>query len=200
MLKRMMLMALSVGMLIAFAAPAAQGNVFLAKGGDKLSPGDLVTATSTNLLVKQTDGASLICTKYTLHFEVVSNGGLEHVELEQTQTATTSHCTANGVLPATVQNGGVTQNITFDTWGTANVASTAVYSTWLNAAHTMLAATPCDYAGTLHIEGLASGNDSIRVNKSALTAAGCKEAHVEGTFTLETSTGGSVSLAYVETP
>lgn len=199
MLKKMMLLALSVGALVAFAAPAAaQANVRLTENGTALANGAEITATSTNLVTETVGGGTLICEKVTLHLEVVENG-LTHVELKQLGAATTTNCTASGVLPATIFNGGVTENITINTWGTSNTNATFLSKVYFDAEHTQLA-QECDYAGTFHIVPVGpSDTDTIKVTESPLTAPGCENAHIEGTFTLETSGGAEVTLDYTET-
>lgn len=206
MLKKMMLLAISVGVLVAFAAPAvAQANVYLYEIIEEeevaLANNAGVTATSTNLVTTLEGGGQLQCELVTLHLEVQTNG-LNHVVLKQLGVATTTNCNLNtGTLfAATITDGtlgagiGQEHKITINTWGTGTTGAHF-------KADVPALGLECNLDGPVHVQGT-NGTDILHVGPSALMgtpAPPCHNGTIEGTFTMETSDGTPVYLHSVTT-
>ena len=199
MLKKMMLLALSVGALVAFMAPAAQANVQLTDEGEPLASGADVTATSSNLITTLAGGGQLECEKVTLHLTVGTNG-LNHVTLNQDGFATTTNCNINvGIKFKAVITGGELGHaegteVTFDTWGTAT--TTAHFGADIAAL-----GLACTDTGLVDVLAT-NGTDIIDVKPSVLTGSGsegCGNGTIHGEFTLETEDGTPVFVDAVNT-
>jgi len=201
MLKKMMLLAMAVVAVVAFAAPAmAQAEVVLTEENQPLEEGAEITATSTNLVTTFT-GGSLQCSKVTFHFEVKTNGP-EHVVLTTLNhtEGTTEGCNATatgvGTVPATITDPTLAHEVTINTWGTATAAAS------FKSDAPLLGLSECSLAGTVHFQ--ASGGSNIGVGPSGLTggggSAGCPTSGtIEGTLALETADGTPIVLDYVAT-
>jgi hypothetical protein len=190
-MRKLMLMALSIGALVAFMAPAAAQAVELTENGTALTPGAEVTATSSNL-VTTTQGGVFECGSVVLHLTVGTNGP-EHVTLTQDGVATAANCELNqtgigkGHLPATITDGTIGE-MTINEAGEGEASATFIDDVYANAAHTILALS-CHAEGQVSVQGVA-GTDELIVNPSPLTITnpGCPPSGtIEGTFTLETS-------------
>lgn len=202
MLKKMMLLALSVGALLAFAAPAAQANVALLENGAALEEGEGVTLTSENLVTTVGAGRTLQCKKVTFHFEVVTNGP-EHVVLGKVgggtgnNEGTTEGCTATiaglGTFPAVITDPTVPNEVTINTTGTGTF--TAQFTSDVAA----LGLNNCTLEGNVHVQGT-DNTDILHVGPSKLTrTAGSPEncspeGSIAGSFTAETSNGTPVVI------
>ena len=187
---------------IAFAAPAAaQAEVVLTEneGEVVLEEGDHLTATSTNLVTRTTQG-NFTCEKVTLHLEVEENGP-EHITATQLGEATTEGCkldTPIGNFTAEITDGtlGVEEEhtITFNEAGTAETNATFI-------GHVPALGVSCHFVGSLHIQARESGSDILDVGPSALVATeeeSCPVAGgtMEGSFTLETEDGTPVQADF----
>jgi hypothetical protein len=191
MIKKMMLLAMAVGALVALAAPAAQA-IELKEGGKALKTGVEVTATSTNLVTTTASG-TLSCELVTIHGTLAKNGPA--VEIKPT-TTTTKNCSINagekGVHSATITSPAV---------GTISVVNQGVGSA---SAVTFLADIP-DFALECHFSGTAgftyvSGSSTLTVAaaSSVLTGSGTNcptSGTLEGSFSLETSNGTAVTIS-----
>jgi len=188
MFKKIMLLALAVGALVAFAAPAAaQANVQLTDELGALEENDEVEATSTNLVTTLSSGR-LECAHVVLHLTVVTNG-LEEVVLEQVGEATTAECFINvGIkFPAKITDGtlGVGEGhlITIDTWGEGT--TTAHFG-----ADVAALGLACSDDGSVDV--LATNETStLDVLPSVLvgSGSGCGNGTIEGTFELSSANG-----------
>lgn len=206
MFKKMTLLAMAVGALVAFAAPAvAQANVYLyeinaAEEEVVLGNNAGVTATSTDLVTTLEGGGQLECELVTLHLQVQTNGQ-NHVVLKQLGEATTTNCKLNvgTLLSATITDGtlgtgiGQEHKITINTWGTGTTGGHF-------KADIPAAGLECELDGSVHVLGT-NGTDILHVGPSALTATGtgCHNGTIEGSFTTETSNGTPVYLHSVTT-
>jgi hypothetical protein len=188
MLKKMMLLAMSVGALVAFAAPAvAQANVQLTdNNGQRLASnqGVGITATSTNLVTTLEGGGQLECEHVTLHLELLTNG-LNHVTLKQLGEATTTNCNLNvgALFTAEITDGtlgfGEGNEITIDTWGEGTTNA-------LFGADVPELGINCTQEGSVDVLAT-DGTDVLDVEPSLLTGTGCGNGTIHGEFTLETS-------------
>jgi len=215
MFKKLTLLAMALGALVALAAPAfASANVQLTDvNGNRIPNGSEITVTSGNL-VTTTESGFLECAeaeagKVTIHFEVVTNG-LEHVVLKQLGAATTVNCVLNigtAKIPTTITDGTVgveeneeeeiTHEVTINTWGTGVTNSTFVSDIPVGGG----AEISCHLEGAVHLQG-SNGSDVLNAGPSLLAGAGagCPNAGViEGSFTIENA-AGSVTLDSVNTP
>jgi hypothetical protein len=185
MLKKMMLLAISVGALVAFAAPAvAQAQELYELEGKVHKPlavGVEVTATSTNLIT-HTPLGTLECTKVTIHGIVAKN---------ETNTA---HISNNSI---TVE--GCNTTITDPTVGTITIlanktglAHSATFEADLSPTLT------CHYAGNIPFT-YAHDTDVLTVDSTTEQFTGspanpCGNGRMTGSFTLETSNGVAVFM------
>lgn len=192
MFKKITVLAISVGALVAFAVPAAaQANIQLTEGGTALSTGAKITATSTNLKT-QTANGTLECAKVTLHFEVDANGP-NQVVLDPEGQAGTEGCVLNvGIakLPTTITDGTVLQNLTLNTTGAGTTSATFV-------SDVPAAELTCHFEGGVSAQAGASGTSILNVGPSILTGEGegCpEEGTISGTFNAETANGTAVTI------
>lgn len=193
--KKIMLLAGMALALVAFAAPAvAQAKVTLTENGNALKPGDLVTATSTNLQTTTALGLTLTCQKVTLHYEVEVNG-LDHVVLQPTTahnaTAETCHViTPGGITDEVHISNAGTEELTINTWGTGEAAST--FTSLITGVAT------CTFSGAVHVQ--ATGGGGLNVGPSALTGP-CGGGTIHGDFTMETPDANKtpITLDFVNT-
>lgn len=172
MLKKMMLLALSVAALVAFAAPAMAQADELVDSEGPLPIGAEVTATSTNLVTKSALG-ELKCTFVTIHAEVAENGPSIHLNDLATTTA------------------GCNVAITNPTAGTITLEG----GTGLATGATFVAAGACDFAGNIPFS-YATGTSSLTVTGTNQLSAPspCGTATMSGSFNLETSGGEAVTI------
>jgi hypothetical protein len=190
MLKKMMLLAVAAGALVAFAAPTVAQATELKEGKTKLAVGAKVTATSTNL-VTTTAAGKLACALVTIHGNVTENGPSAVIEPTSTTTSECHLITAsNGVTHAVT--------ITDPTVGTIKLTGGGASS----ATATFIADIPtlgveCHFAGTVAFTYV-SKSDTFSIPGSILTGSGAtcpvSEGTIEGSFTLETSTGTPVEI------
>jgi hypothetical protein len=198
MLKKMMLLAMAVGALIAFAASAvAQADVELTNNKEEtLGVGTTVMATSTDL--QTTIGVNTVsCALVQLNFEVTANG-LQHVVLTPVGEAVAVGCNLNGVSAMAVTDWTVLEDLTVNTWGTAEVTAKFIFSL-------QGFGLGCTLEGVLHIEGIGPGTSGIDVGPAWMSNPGGSESgcisgmEMHGSFTLEDDEGEPVTLDYVET-
>lgn len=184
-IKKMMLLALSVGALVAFAVPAVAQAAELKENGVKLGLHSLVTATSTNLETT-TAGGALFCAKTTIHGEITNAGG-PGKEVRITPSSTTvESCEITGVGPVAVTNPSV--GVIGFAGGTGSAASA-----------TFIADIPqeCHFAGAVGFTYV-NGSSTFSVPGSVLagTGSGCPpEGTIAGSFSLETSNGTPVTVS-----
>jgi hypothetical protein len=187
MLKKTILLALSVAALSALAAPAVGQAAELKENGVKLAKGALVTATSTNLETTVSGGAKLFCQKVTIHGEVTNVGGPgKKVEISNNST-TTEKCEITGFGAVLITKPTVGA-ITF-TGGTGSATAT------------FIADIPqeCHLSGTVGFTYV-NGSSTFSLPGSVLKGPvplpeGCpKEGTIAGSFTLETSNGTAVVI------
>jgi hypothetical protein len=194
--RKTVLLALVTGALAAFAAPAvAQANVALTDGeGNVIEPGTGITATSSNLVTTTASG-TIACASVVLHFELEVNGP-EHVVLGQIGAATTSNCvvkTPIGNFSINVTDWTV-GSVTINTWGTGEASASF-------GADIPAFGLSCVFAGSVHPQ--ATHPDILDVGPSTLAGSGTNcspTTTIEGQFTIETSTGGEVTIDYEATP
>jgi hypothetical protein len=185
MLKKMMLLAISVFALVAFAAPAvAQAQKLYETGAGgahvDLAVGAKVTATSTNLKTQITTPGvpPLECALVTIHGEVTENKATK--SRIENNTVTTEACNT----PIT---GAAAGRITFQGTGEGTVANTA------------FTAIGCTFAGNLRVSYV-TNSDTVTVTPTPVTidqlfSAGCNDhAFMTGSFTLETEDGTPIDI------
>ncbi len=182
MLKKMTLLAMSVGALIAFAAPAAQGQQLYELEGATHVPlkvGAGVTATSTNLKTATKFG-NLECKKVIIHGVVAENNATKSRITVAKEQVTVEECNspivAPGLTEITIEAGGV------------GLGTGAVFTS---------SATGCTFEGNIPF--------SYTTNTDVLTITGteqftgtpdpaCGKGTMTGSFTLETSNGTAVLI------
>ncbi len=177
MLKKMTPLAISVGALIAFAAPVAQGQELYELSGTTHVPlkvGVEVTATSVNMEA-HTPLGTIKCAKVTIHGKVTKN------------EATTAHFGTNSV---TVEGGNTA--ITSQAVGTITILA--------NTTGQMDTATfkafGCHYTGNVPFS-YAHDTSVLTVTGNALGGTPnppCGDAKMTGNFTLETSNGVTILM------
>jgi hypothetical protein len=182
MLKKMMLLALSVGALLAFAAPVAQGQELYELDGEEhvsLGVGAKVTATSTNLVTTLTaTGSEVQCAHVTIHGEVTENGATG----SKIGNNTISHKECNTAV-SNPSVGGIT--ISPNTTGVAH--------SWTRLSG------PCDFTGNIPFI-YATNSDTLTVTTDPVTndqlfSPICGHAKTTGSFTLETNDGTPVFIS-----
>lgn len=115
MLKKMMLLAMAVGALVALAAPAMASAVTLTdEHGNAVPVGTIVTATSANS--ETTAGGNVIaCEEVDITGEVTENNG-PHVTIEEMTVSTSDPCFFNG-FPIVHIRAAITGKITLEPGG-----------------------------------------------------------------------------------
>jgi hypothetical protein len=174
MIKKMMLLALAVGALVAFAAPAAQADELYEEESGALEVGAEVTATSTNLTQTWTGvGKTLTCQEVILHLGVDENGP-ESIHLS-TLAATSIGCSApfSKVTSGTITLGG----------------GTGLATGW-----TFLASGVCDFAGNIPLS-YATNSDVLNITGTSQLNGNCGPSDMTGSFTLTTGTGTPVYIS-----
>ena len=175
----MMLLAISVGVLAAFAAPAAQGQLLYETPTGPLGEhnalpvGAEVTATSKNLVTTVTaTGGKLECSLVTIHGIVLENT-VTRSRIGETET-TVEGC--NNTI--TNQTAG---EITLEGAG-AGVATGATFVSDVPIT--------CDFAGNIPFSYV-TNSDTLKVEPDPVTKdqlfGNCGHAIMTGSFTLETS-------------
>jgi hypothetical protein len=195
-LKKMMLLALSVGALVAFMAPAvAQADIELTG----VDIGEEITATSLNFSTTFW-GSVFNCAKVTLHLRVEVSSS-EHILLAPTSTATTKGCAVAGALPTTFTDWTLLEDLTIDTWGAGEV--TVEFTSHIVFPPLGIDITNCHNGGIINLQG-SNGSSSLTLNPSALTGGGgggCpEETTMSGSFSLENGAAELVVLDSVDTP
>lgn len=184
MIKKMMLLAVSVAALAAFALPAAASADTLKEGGTALKPGTLFTATSANLTTV-TGVGTLECEKVALHLELVSN---TPATIEGVGPATTTGCKTNTGRFVTVTDGTVGE---FTMAGGSGVANAFFASDiYLDSSEATLLAQ-CSFAGEVEVTNVGGG--AIEVAGPELGGP-CGNGSMSGEFSLETSGGAALEL------
>lgn len=184
MIKKTMLLATAIGVLVALAIPAAaSAQLLTSPAGTAIKVGTNITATSTNLVTTTALG-KLTCAKVTIHANVTANKG--STSAVSSTSVTTESCdllTASLVShPATITSASASFHIEKKGVGT----TTATFIADIPA----VPAT-CHESGTPGITYTA-GTDVINV-KGALSGP-CGAAEIHGSFTLETSNGSQVII------
>lgn len=173
MLRKTMLLALSVGALIAFAAPTV-ASAQLKENGVDLAVGAEVTATSTNLETLATGlGVNLTCEIVTLHLKVERNNP---GDMELSDVATTIE--------------GCTSPITNPTAGTVTLGG------GVGIAHdaTFIAAGVCHFEGDIPFSYNKAGGTTLTVTGTEQFDGNCGKGDMKGDFHLETSDGTPVTI------
>jgi hypothetical protein len=188
MIKKIMVLAVSVAALIAFAAPAVAQAAELKEGKTKLAINSEVTATSFNLETATATG-TLFCEKVTIHGTLIENG--PNVVIAPNAT-TTENCrvTENGAA-VTITN-PLVGTITLEGKKTEGSA-TATFEADIPAA----GLSGCHLSGSVAFTYV-SGSDVFSIPGSGLTGMGpegCPTAgSISGAFTLETANGTAVTI------
>jgi len=182
MTKKLTLLAMAVGAIAAFVAPAAANATILTDSSGTLQPGATVFATSSNTETTTSTG-TLSCAKVELDLTVVSNG--TPAELFGGGEAENCKITQNGApvvitvinVEEVVVNGGGTGEATF---------------TFVSDIAGMLT---CHFSGTVPITYTPT-TDLIHIAGGLIGAGpGCPTAGaIHGTFTLKTANGDPVTL------
>jgi hypothetical protein len=174
MLKKMMLLALSVGALVAFAAPAAaQADELYEEIEGPLEFGAEVTARSINTIIVATQlGVTVECSEVIFHLRVQENG--PEIELSPTAEPVTTFGCSTAITNATP--GTVTLS---EGQGTATGA-------------TFLIAGVCDYSGSIAFNYQTESDQLIAFST---LFGNCGFGHLDGVFTLETRTGTPIYIS-----
>lgn len=175
MIKKMILLAMVVGALVAFAAPSMAGAAQLTQpAGTRVTIGTTVVGTSTNVEMTMNSGIILKCEKVTVNGIVNKNNGKEvEVDMDGEHDAATNCITQLGpiAIDPTLINikasgaGPGTASFSLNETGLCEEASGASSVTW-------------------------NGTDTIHI--TATFSGGCGESELHGDFTLETTTGVAV--------
>jgi hypothetical protein len=175
MLKKMMLLAMAVGAIAAFAAPAmAQASVELSDSEGTLPIGAEVTATSHNLVTFSPVLGTLTCERVTIHGDVTENGE-SSIHIEETNTETEGCSPA----PITIAESG---DITIEEGGTG-LAEESLFQV----------AGACNFEGS---PGFAyeTNTDEIEIAGEFQFNGNCGPGDMSGNFTLETSDGSPITI------
>lgn len=179
MFKKLTMLAMAVGALLAFAIPAvASANVTLTdESGAAVEVGTEITATSTNTTTVTANG-SLTCPKVIIHGELTSNGS--DVAIKSLSTTTEGQCKFGGLINTTITSPAV-GNITLTTGGSGTIASTTFVSD-IGAPVNL----SCHFSsGSLGISWTSTG---VSVSKGGLTGTGTgcpSKGEISGEFSLE---------------
>jgi len=199
--KKALLLASMALSAVAFSVPAgAQAQTHgLTEGGAFIGAGSGVTITSTDLVIVTSLG-TITCGKVTLHYTVETNTD-EHVALSpvvETANGTTEKChlrTSNGTLhPVDIGPFG-TDTVTFNTWGTASVATAIT----VNVTFVPKGSVTCTFKGNLDVQANML-SDGVTIFPSVLAGGLCGNGESFGTGTIETSNGTALIAGIKATP
>lgn len=139
MVKKLTLLAMAIGALVALAAPSMAGAAQLTNGGEELLPtGTTISATSTNTVTKTTLG-EIKCQHVEIHGIVAENGGSVSVSMDgANDTATNCEIVGLGKVAidptfeglAASGSGPGTAAFTFNVTGLCTSTSGASEVTW----------------------------------------------------------------------
>jgi hypothetical protein len=178
MFKKTMLLALSAGAIIAFAAPAmAQADELVESGGTvHLAKGAEITATSTNLATVLTPGpVTLTCTKVTVHGKLIKTTNPITIGQTTTEVEGCNATITNPQVAEIVLEGGI---------GEASGVSFTVDPP---------GGFPCTLGGMVELT-YATNNDILSIPGSTLTGT-CGAGDISGNFTLETANGTAIEIS-----
>jgi hypothetical protein len=190
MLKKMMLLAMAVGALIAFVGPAvAQGATLTDEAGEHYS--GPIAAVSTNL--KWTTASSaLACEEVSIHGSASQSGGM--VTISSNVVTVTTFCPING-LPPTYKTHVTSASMGTITIG-AGTGSTAATFTYDLTNNGVKVAGVCHLAGTIGFT-YTSGTGVLNVPGSGLAGGGpgCTEGGtMHGSFTITDGEGNPLTI------
>jgi len=175
MIKRLVLLAMAVGALVAFAAPAmAQADELYEESIGVKTPlkiGSEITLTSTNLKTTLFFG-TLTCEKVTIHEEVTKNGPTTITGKERSTTAE-----------------GCNRTITDPTFGSASLSGGTGSTGWKFVLEGL-----CTYTGSVPFKYTTNTNEVTVTGTSQLSSA-CGSATVSASFTLETKDSTPVFIS-----
>ena len=188
MFKKLTLLAMAVGALVAFAAPAAANAQLLTSEGVAVPVGTDITATSTNLQTTTEQGI-LECAKVTIHAKVTANTA--ETSAAESTAVTTEGCVTNvgfTTFPTNIPTASADLHLEGGGVGTA-------LATFVAEIETPEATLTCHFEGEPAL-GYESGTDVLGVRGGmAGSGAGCAEAgEIHGEFTLETEGGEPVTI------
>jgi hypothetical protein len=176
MIKKLTLLAMAVGALVALAGPASASAATLTQGGVSLKKGDTITATSSNTITQFAAG-KLECKKVHLSGIVESNaGGSFEIVDDPEGVNSASECVFNvGVpVPAVVKP-------TLNRIAVEGDAGEAQFEFTAKVAE----GPSCNEVGEAEVE-VTTGKDEIHVLGEVNGPEGCLSGGVlSGTFTLE---------------
>lgn len=188
MIKKTMLLAISVGALVAFAAPTAASAQQLLENGTPLAKGAEFTATSTNL-VTTTAAGTLECVNVTIHAEVKNNKATTSEAVSKSVTTTNCVTTTPESVPTTITAASANFHLEPSGVGTAGATFIADIGPSLQ----------CHFASTTPALGITytTNTDSVHVEGTLVgTGVGCPSSGtIHGDFTLETSNGTAITIA-----
>jgi len=175
MIKKLTMLAMAVGALVAFAAPAmAQADELYEKtinGNVPLKVGAEITLTSTNLVTHAGIG-TLECKKVTIHGEVTKNGP-----------------TITGKEKSTTVE-GCNHTITDPTAGTVELGSGTGKTTGTSFTVDFF----CTFTGSIPFKYVTNTDEAVVTGENQLSG-GCGSATMTGSFTLETKDGTPVYIS-----
>jgi hypothetical protein len=197
MVKKLMMLVMAVGALVAFAAPAmAQAETVLTQEETPLAAGSHVTATSINNLVTTLEGGPVLaCGEVMLTLEVKANA--PEPVLKQLGEAVTVGCGlfvgAPEPFPATITDGtlGVGEGSEIKFNGTGGAVTTAHFG-----ADVPELGLVCTLDGAVTTQAT-NGTSTLDVAPSLLAGAGtpgCSNGTLEGSFQLETENGTPIEI------
>jgi hypothetical protein len=176
MTKKLTLLAMVAGALVAFAIPAMASASSLTQPAGTLVPvGSVVTAVSTNAKMKTSLG-TLTCEKWTVNTQVTKNSGSGTVTAVQSGAGTTSVCKlgSSGLIFTNVKFNSL--SVTSPTAGSANFSYEIDFSGLTCKYASTSGATPVTYT---------SGGSSIHVGGPlTATPASCGTSTFEADFAL----------------
>jgi len=171
MIKKLAMLAMAIGALVAFAAPAIAQADELTEEGVPLEVGAEVTLTSTNLVTTSPLG-TLTCKKVTIHGEVTENGPTTVKGREISTTVEGCNHTITDPTAGTLSLSG----------GTGSTSGTKFVVDGL-----------CTFTGSIPFKYSAPTDEAIITGEKQLTSA-CGPGTMTGTFTIETSDGTPVDI------
>jgi hypothetical protein len=190
MLKKMMLLAMAVGALIVFTAPAVAQAELTDSEGNSIKEGSMVSSTSTNLRTT-TAGGTLFCQHVVIYSEVTIKG-----------FTVTLHTTEVIIKECSVEQNGVPVTITNATAGTItlNEGSGTAEATFEDDIP-LAGLFGCHLSGIVGIsytpgtDVISLGGETPNLAGSPIDPAGCANAGLlEGSFAMTDEEGNPVTI------
>lgn len=174
--KKLTMLAVTLGALLALAAPTMAQADQLLEGGIEVTSGSEITLTSTNFVMTSPIG-TIICVAVTVHEEVTANGPTTITGKEKSTTV--KECN---------------HAITDPTVGSVDLGSGVGKTT----SSKLVVDGICTYTGSIPFSYVTNSSTVTITGKEQLTGSPsfpCGKATVTGNFSLETSSGVAITIS-----